>query len=278
MTPSHDGLQLAGETLSSRLLMGSGRYPSLDVMLACYGRACPAFVTVAMRRLGHRQKAEDSFFHVLKGRYRCLPNTAGCYTARDAILTAELAREALATSWIKVEVIGDRQTLLPDSEQLLEAARVLVKQGFHVMPYCSDDVILCRKLADMGCVAVMPLAAPIGSGLGIRNPHRIELICHYCHVPVIIDAGIGTASDAVRAMELGCDGVLVDSAIAGARVPERMAMAMAEAVRAGRHAYMAGRIAKRYDTAIETTSFQGMMTSQTPHTSQGEGQEKTTIP
>ncbi|MBC6445080.1 MAG: thiazole synthase [Alphaproteobacteria bacterium GM202ARS2] len=261
-----DSFRLGNETLNSRLLLGTGRYPSIEVMLKCFERCRPAFVTVAMRRLpqnDHKNSDKkgsknQSFFDMVSA-YRCLPNTAGCWTAKDAVMTAQLAREALSTSWIKLEVIGDRETLLPDGEQLLLAARELIKDGFHVLPYCLDDVVLCRKLADMGCVAVMPLAAPIGSGLGIRNPHGLAMIRRYCQVPIIVDAGLGTASDVCLAMELGCDGVLVDSAIALARNPVMMAEAIAAAVTSGRRAYLAGRMPKRF-SAQASTSFEGLIT------------------
>ena len=254
-----DILRLAGESFSSRLLLGSGRYPSIDVMLRCFAACQPAFVTVAMRRLPSAGSMGKSFFELLAG-YRCLPNTSGCYTAKEAIVTAHLAREALSTSWLKLEVIGDKETLLPDGEQLLVAAKALVKEGFHVMPYCHDDVVLCRKFSDMGCAAVMPLAAPIGSGLGIRNPHNLALIRRYCQVPLIVDAGLGTASDVCLAMELGCDAVLVDSAIARARKPVVMAQAVRLAVESGRCAYVAGRMPKNF-LASASSSFDGLMSS-----------------
>ena len=255
-----DIFRLGSEALSSRLFLGTGRYPSIEVMLKCFEVCRPAFVTVAMRRLPQSGNKKESFFDMVS-EYRCLPNTAGCYTARDAVMTAQLAREALSTSWVKLEVIGDKETLLPDGEQLLQAAKELVKDGFHVLPYCLDDVVLCRKLADMGCVAVMPLAAPIGSGLGIRNPHGLAMIRRYCDVPIIVDAGLGTASDVCLAMELGCDGVLVDSAIALARHPLMMAQAVHAAVTSGRRAYLAGRMPKRF-SASASTSFQGLMDPQ----------------
>jgi thiazole synthase len=200
--------------------------------------------TVAMRRVD--PSAPGSILDVLARRgVRVLPNTAGCYTARDAVLTAQLAREALETDWVKLEVIADEHTLLPDPVELLDAAERLVDDGFTVLPYTNDDPVLARRLEQLGCVAVMPLGAPIGSGLGIRNPHNIELIVEQSNVPVILDAGIGTASDAALAMELGCDGVLLSSSIAKAKDPEGMALAMRRAVEAGRGARRAGRISRK---------------------------------
>jgi thiazole synthase len=201
-------------------------------------------VTVSIRRISLEGYAE-SMIDLLGGRSRLLPNTAGCATVRDALLTAQLAREALETDWIKLELIGDRETLYPDVAQLLEAAEALVKDGFTVLPYCNEDPVACQKLADIGCAAVMPLGAPIGSGMGICNPYNIALICARSPVPVILDAGLGTASDAALAMELGCAGVLLNSAVAKARDPVAMAGAMRDAVAAGRAARLAGRIPKR---------------------------------
>jgi thiazole synthase len=201
-------------------------------------------VTVSIRRISLDGYAE-SLVDLLGGRYQLLPNTAGCATVRDAVLTAQLAREALKTDWVKLELIGDRETLYPDVEQLVEAATALIKDGFTVLPYCNDDPVTCRKLADAGCAAVMPLGSPIGSGMGICNPYNIEMICARSPVPVILDAGIGTASDAALAMELGCEGVLLNTAIAKARDPVRMARAMRNAVEAGIEARRAGRIPKR---------------------------------
>ncbi len=186
---------------------------------------------------------------------RLLPNTAGCYTSRDAVLTAKLSREAFETSWIKLEVIGDERTLLPDPAELLDAAEELVREGFTVLPYCGDDSIVARRLEQTGCAAVMPLGAPIGSGLGIRNPHAIALIVEQASVPVILDAGIGTASDAAIAMELGCAGVLLASAVTRAHDPERMALAMRRAVEAGRLAHLAGRIPRRHHAAASTSDL-----------------------
>src|SRR5579864_570687 len=210
-----DALVIAGKALPSRLLMGSAGYPNQRVLLEALEAGDPGMVTVAIRRISLESYA-GSLLDALGGRWALLPNTAGCATVRDAILTAELAREALDTNWIKLELIGDFETLYPDGALLLEATTALVAAGFVVLPYCGDDPILCRRLADSGAAAVMPLGSPIGSGQGVLNPYSIELICARSSVPVILDAGIGTASDAALAMELGCAGVLVNSAIAGA--------------------------------------------------------------
>jgi thiazole synthase len=239
-----DPLIIAGSELSSRLFVGSARYPNQQVMLDALAVAGPAMVTMSIRRISLEGYAE-SLVDLLGDKYRILPNTAGCVTARDAILTAELAREALATNWIKLELIGDRDLLYPDVEQLVHAADELVRAGFVVLPYCNEDPVSCRKLADVGCAAVMPLGSLIGSGRGIANPAAIELICSRSPVPVVLDAGIGTASDAAQAMELGCDAVMVDTAIAKSHDPVRMAAAMKAAVEGGRLARLAGRIPKR---------------------------------
>ncbi len=247
-----DALTIAGRVLPSRLLMGSGGYPNQQVLLDSLRAAEPALVTVALRRISLEPYAE-SLVDLLDG-FALLPNTAGCATVKDAVLTAQLGREALATSWVKLELIGDRETLYPDIEQLLRATEELVKDGFTVLPYCTDDPVMCRKLADAGAAAVMPLGSPIGTGLGIANPYAIERICATSSVPVILDAGIGTASDAAQAMELGCDGVLLNTAVAKAHDPARMAAAMRAAVLAGRDARLAGRIPKR--TQAEPSSPQ----------------------
>ena len=241
-----DALLLGGQAFSSRLLLGTSRYPSPAVLAAALRASGAQIVTVSVRRLS-LERPDQTFLGELLAQpefasLTLLPNTAGCYTARDAVLTAQLAREALGTSWIKVEVIGDEATLLPDPVETLAACHTLVAEGFTVLPYCADDAILCRRLADAGCAAVMPLAAPIGSGLGIRNPHALELICAAVHVPVIVDAGIGTASDAALALELGCSAVLLNTAVAEAHDPVAMASAMRHAVAAGRLAFRAGRI------------------------------------
>ena len=224
--------------------MGTGGYSNRQLLLDSLAAAEPALVTVAIRRISLEAYAE-SLVDLVGGRYALLPNTAGCATAKDAVLTAHLAREALQTDWLKLEVIGDRETLYPDIEQTLRATEELVREGFIVLPYCNDDPVSCRKLADLGAAAVMPLGSPIGSGLGIMNPHAIERIVATGSVPVILDAGIGTASDAAFAMELGCDGVLLNTAIAKSREPVRMARAMRAAIVAGREARLAGRIPER---------------------------------
>ncbi len=234
---------LGNKTFQSRLIVGTGKYPTHALMKQCHEASGAEMVTVAVRRLDLKAKGEDSLLHWIdSNRMTLLPNTAGCYTAEDAIRTCRLAEELGLSKWVKLEVLGDEKTLYPDVEETLKAARVLVKEGFTVLPYTSDDVITARKLADMGCAAVMPLAAPIGSGLGIRNPHNLRLILETVKVPVIVDAGVGTASDAAIAMELGVDGILMNTAIALAKEPARMARAMKLAVEAGRDAFLAGRI------------------------------------
>jgi thiazole synthase len=249
-------LVVGGVVLGSRLLLGTGGVPSMEVLEKVVEASGTALVTVAMRRVDPRQRG--SILDVLASHgVRVLPNTAGCYTARDAVLTARLAREALDTSWVKLEVIGDEETLLPDAVELLKAAEELADEGAVVLPYTNDDPVLARRLEQVGCAAVMPLGSPIGSGLGIRNPHNIALLAEACTVPVILDAGIGTASDAAQAMELGCDGVLVASAITRAKDPERMARAIALAVEAGAEARAAGRIPRRFH-ARASTPFEGM--------------------
>jgi thiazole synthase len=241
---NNDPFTIAGTTLSSRLFVGSARYPSQQVMLDAMATSAPCMVTMSIRRISLEGYAE-SLVDLLGDTYKILPNTAGCVTARDAILTAELAREALGTNWIKLELIGDRDLLYPDVEQLVHAADELVRMGFVVLPYCNDDPVSCQKLADVGCAVVMPLGSLIGSGRGIANPGAIELICSRSPVPVVLDAGIGTASDAAQAMELGCDAVMVDTAIAKSHDPVRMAAAMKAAVEAGRLARLAGRIPRK---------------------------------
>jgi thiazole synthase len=241
---TEDRLIIAGESFASRLFIGTSGYSNQQVMLDAVAASGAELVTVAIRRISLDGGGEN-LVDVLDGRWRLLPNTAGCATARDAILTAQLAREALGTAWIKLEIIGDRETLHPDSEQLIAATETLVADGFIVLPYCSDDPVVCRKLAAAGAAAVMPLGSPIGSGMGLCNPYNIELICRRSPVPVILDAGIGTASDAALAMELGCGGVLLNSAVAKSLDPRRMAGAMRDAVAAGRAAFLAGRIPRR---------------------------------
>jgi thiazole synthase len=239
-----DPLVIAGEKFGSRLIMGTGGAPSLDVLGRALAASGTELTTVAMRRLN--PGSGGSVLDVLAERgIRPLPNTAGCFTAAEAVRTARLAAEALDTMWVKLEVIADEVTLLPDPLELLDAAEQLSGLGFTVLPYTSDDPVLARRLEQAGCAAVMPLGAPIGSGLGIRNPHNIELMVQASSVPVILDAGIGTASDAAIAMELGCAGVLLATAVTRARDPERMAAAMKSAVVAGRLAYLAGRIPQR---------------------------------
>ncbi len=239
-----DPLTIAGVEFTSRLIMGTGGAPNLDVLEAALIASGTQLTTVAMRRLA--PGSPGSVLDLLERLgIRVLPNTAGCFTAADAVLTARLAREALETNWVKLEVIGDERTLLPDPVELLDAAEQLVDDGFVVLPYTSDDPVLARRLEQVGCAAVMPLGSPIGSGLGIRNPHNIRLIVEAAGVPVVLDAGIGTASDAALAMELGCDAVLLASAVTRARSPELMAAAMRAAVTAGRLARRAGRIPVR---------------------------------
>ncbi len=241
-----DRLELAGRSFSSRLLLGTSRYPNPEIMLRSIEASGTEILTVSIRRLNLSDPSSQSVLdYIDRDRYALLPNTAGCYTARDAILTAQLAREALGVDLIKVEVIGDEDTLLPDSEELLRACSELVSLGFQVLPYCNDDLITCLKLQDMGCAAVMPLAAPIGTGLGIRNPHNLVLIRERMQIPMIVDAGIGTASDAARAMELGADGVLLNTAVASAHHPVEMAHAMRLAIEGGRRAWRAGRMPTR---------------------------------
>ena len=248
-TLAEDPLVIAGRSFASRLIMGTGGAPNLEVMEAALLASGTELTTVAMRRVD--PNAPGSVLDVLdRHGIAVLPNTAGCYTSAEAVLTAQLAREALDTDWVKLEVIADEVTLLPDPIELLDAAERLVADGFVVLPYTNDDPILARKLQDAGCAAVMPLGAPIGSGLGIRNPHNIELIVDAAGVPVVLDAGIGTASEAAQAMELGCDAVLLASAVTRAQHPARMATAMRLAVQSGRLARRAGRIpVRRYAEA-----------------------------
>ncbi len=239
-----DPLVIAGRTFGSRLFLGTARYPTPQLMLDCVAASGTEMVTAAIRRVMPGGEEPD-MLELLGGRVHFLPNTAGCYTAKDAVLTAELAREALDTNWIKLEVIGDRDLLYPDVEGTLAAAATLVKRGFVVLAYCNEDPVTCRKLSEIGAAAVMPLGAPIGTGRGIHNPHVIEAICSRSTVPVVLDAGLGTATDAALAMELGCAAVLLNTAVAKARDPVRMAAAMRAAVEAGRLARLAGRMPKR---------------------------------
>jgi thiazole synthase len=244
-----DELTIAGRTFRSRLLLGTGGFASLTILAEAIAASGAELVTVALRRID--AQARGSLIDVLADAgVELLPNTAGCHTARDAVLTAQLAREAFQTDWVKLEVIGDEDTLLPDAPELLRAAEQLVDEGFVVLPYTTDDPVLARRLADVGCAAVMPLGSPIGSGMGIRNPYNIALIREAVDAPLVLDAGIGTASDAALAMELGCDAVLAASAISRAQDPVRMARAIRAAVQAGRLARGAGRIPRRlYATA-----------------------------
>lgn len=240
-------MKIGSTEFTSRLIIGTGKYPALPIMRACHEASGANMVTVAIRRVNLKPASgEETILHYIdRSRFTILPNTAGCYSAQDAIITAELAREALETNLIKLEVLGDERTLFPDSLQTVSAAKDLVKRGFEVFPYTIDDPIVCRMLEDAGCVAVMPLAAPIGSGLGICNPYNLKIILEQAHVPVIVDAGVGTASDAAIAMELGCDAILLNTAVALAADPLMMAQAMRHAVEAGRLAYEAGRIPKK---------------------------------
>ncbi|HEX8074974.1 MAG TPA: thiazole synthase [Thermoleophilaceae bacterium] len=238
------GLVIAGREFGSRLIMGTGGFRSLTAMAAAVRASGAELATLALRRVD--PSARGSIVEVLEDAgCTLLPNTAGCFTARDAVVTAQLAREAFETDWVKLEVIGDDRTLLPDPTELLDAAETLVADGFTVLPYTNDDPVLARRLEDAGCAAVMPLGSPIGSGMGIRNPYNLGLIVERAGVPVILDAGIGTASDATLAMEAGCDGVLLASAVSRAADPARMARAMRLAVEAGRIAFEAGRIPRR---------------------------------
>ncbi len=242
---NEDFLQIGPYRFTSRLLVGTARFANYQLMLESVQESGAEIVTVAIRRVDLTASKDSGILDVLGNQYTILPNTAGCFTARDAVFTAQLAREALETDLIKLEVIADDQTLLPDSEQLLIAARELVADGFVVMAYSNDDPVLCRKLQDIGCAAVMPLGSPIGSGMGIRNPYNFQIIREFLEVPMILDAGVGTASDAVLAMELGCDAVLLNTAISGAKNPVAMANAFRLAVESGRTAYLAGRIPRR---------------------------------
>ena len=256
MTMGSGPLVIAGRELRSRLILGTGGFPRMETLAEAIRLSGTELVTVAMRRID--PQSPHSLTDVLQ---ECgvdvLPNTAGCFTARDAVLTAGLAREAFETDWIKLEVIGDERTLLPDAPELLSAAEQLVAQGFTVLPYTTDDPVLARRLEDVGCAAVMPLGSPIGSGMGIRNTYNIQLIVERAGVPVILDAGVGTASDAALAMELGCDAVLCASAISRAQDPQAMARAIRAGVEGGRLARLAGRIPRRLH-AEASSSFEGL--------------------
>ena len=249
----NDLLIIAGRTFRSRLIVGTGKYASLALMRQAHEAAGVDMVTVAVRRVNLSDRSQESLLdHIDTSRVFILPNTAGCYTADDAVRTARLGREAGLSNWVKLEVIGDERTLFPDNEALVAATRTLVKEGFVVLPYTNDDPIVCRKLEQAGAAAVMPAGAPIGSGLGIQNLNNIRIIREAAGVPVIVDAGVGTASDATIAMELGADGVLMNTAIAEARDPVRMAAAMKLAVESGRLAYLAGRMPRRMYAAASS--------------------------
>ena len=250
INPNEDLFQLGDRTFSSRLLIGTGKYASFEENRRCIEASGAEVVTVAVRRIELDRSKGSLLDHIDPDKYFLLPNTAGCYTADDAVRTALLGREAGLTDWVKLEVIGDERTLFPDNVGLLDATARLVKEGFTVLPYTNDDPIICKKLEDLGCAAVMPLGAPIGSGLGIRNPYNIRIIRETVSCPVIVDAGVGTASDAALAMELGVDAVLMNTGIAAAKRPVVMAEAMRDAVAAGRKAFLAGRMPKKlYATA-----------------------------
>jgi thiazole synthase len=254
-----DKLVIAGIEFKSRLWVGTGKYKDFEETRKAIEASGSDVVTVAVRRVNITDRSKENLLDYLSPKkYKILPNTAGCYSAKDAIRTAMLAAEAGVSKMVKLEVIGDEKTLFPDNEGLLEATKVLIKEGLIVFPYTNDDPIMCKKLVDLGCPAVMPLAAPIGSGLGIRNPYNIRIIIETVNVPVVVDAGVGTASDVAIALELGCDAVLLNTAIAGARDPIAMAEAMKYGVLAGRLAYKAGRIPKKlYATA--SSPLEGMI-------------------
>ena len=254
-----DKFKIADREFGSRLIVGTSRYPDPQTMLDALEASGTEMVTVAIRRVKLDDPSEESPLRLLRKRgYFILPNTAGCYTAREAVLTARLAREALGENWIKLEVIGDDETLFPDVPELLKAAEQLVAEGFVVLPYCNDDPISCKKLAGIGCAAVMPLGAPIGSGMGVRNPYNLQIIREMVDVPLIVDAGVGTASDAAIAMDLGAEGILLNTAIAQAKHPVDMARAMRLGVEAGRLAFRAGRIPRKlYATA--SSPLEGMI-------------------
>jgi thiazole synthase len=251
-------LRIGSKELRSRLILGTGKYPDFATMKRALEASRTEMVTVAVRRVNLDRSRESLLDHVDPKRYALLPNTAGCTNADDAVRYARLAREVGMSEMVKLEVIGDERTLFPDNEELLKATRILVKEGFVVLPYCNDDPVMARKLEEAGAAAVMPLGAPIGSGLGLRNPHNISLILEAVKVPVIVDAGVGTASDAAIAMELGCDGVLMNTAVAGARDCVQMAEAMGLAVEAGHLAFLAGRIPRK-PYASASTTLEGMM-------------------
>jgi thiazole synthase len=248
-----DLLTIGKYTFRSRLFVGTGKYPSIPIMQAAHEASGSEVITVAIRRIHIDDPSGKTMIDFIdRKKYTILPNTAGCFTAKDAVLTAKLAREALETDLIKVEVIGDPETLYPDTRETLVACEELVKAGFTVLPYIVDDPVACKRLEEMGCAAVMPLAAPIGSGLGVCNPYSIAIIKERAGIPVIVDAGVGTASDATIAMEIGVDALLMNTGIAAARDPALMAEAMRDAVRAGRNAFLAGRMPKRLHAAASS--------------------------
>ena len=251
-------LKFGGREFRSRLIVGTGKFPDYQTMQRAHEASGAEMVTVAVRRVNLDRTQESLLDFIDTARYALLPNTAGCYSAEEAIRTAMLAREVGLSDMVKLEVIGDQRTLFPDNEELLKATRALVKEGFVVLPYTNDDPIMAKKLEDAGAAVVMPLAAPIGSGLGIRNPYNIRIILEAAQVPIIVDAGVGTASDAAIAMELGCDGVLMNTAIACAKDPVAMATAMRHAMIAGRSAYLAGRIPKKL-YASASSPLEGMI-------------------
>ncbi|QRG08367.1 thiazole synthase [Xanthobacter dioxanivorans] len=254
MSAFADPLVIAGRAFQSRLFLGTAGYPNQKVFLDALAASGAEMATASIRRIS-LAGYEESLTDLLLGRVHILPNTAGCQTAKDAVLTAELAREALETDWVKLEVIGDRELLYPNVEELLKATEELVSRGFVVLPYCNDDPVTCQKLADLGAATVMPLGSMIGSGLGIANPHMIELICARSPVPVVLDAGIGTASDAALAMELGCSAVLLNTAVSKAHDPVRMATAFRHAVDAGRLARLSGRIPRKLHAEASSPEF-----------------------
>jgi thiazole synthase len=257
---TEDLLTIGRHTFRSRLFIGTGKYKDVDETRRALEASGAEVVTVALRRVNLSDRGEGSMMSLLTStKVTILPNTAGCFTAEDAVRTCRLARELGIADLVKLEVIGDPRTLFPDNEATLAAAKTLVAEGFTVLPYCIDDPIICRKLADIGCAAVMPLAAPIGSGLGIRNPYNLMIIREEAKIPVIVDAGVGTASDAAYAMELGCDGVLMNTAIAGAKDPVRMAGAMRDAVHAGREAFLSGRIPRKLHASASSPT-EGLIT------------------
>jgi len=247
MTQTNDSLVIAGREFQSRLLVGTGKYADLEQTQAAVEASGAEIITVAVRRTNLGQQADEASLldYVDPARYTILPNTAGCYTAEDAVRTCRLARELGGWNLVKLEVLGDERTLYPDLWETAKAAETLISEGFDVMVYTMDDPIACRRFEEMGCAAVMPLAAPIGSGLGIQNKYNLALILEQANVPILVDAGVGTASDVAVALELGCDGVLLNTAIAEAQNPIRMATAMRQGVAAGRNAYLAGRMSKR---------------------------------